>query len=247
MEVLFLYSVLGLAFGSFLNVLIDRLPRDQSIVYPPSHCPSCKTRLAVSDLAPVLSYLLLRGRCRYCGVSIPLRVPLVELSTGVLFGFLWWSFGPGTKLILASAYFSILLVVTVIDLEHRRILNKIIYPAILIAPFAALGYGISAIDILLGGLIGFLIMFLPYILSGGGLGAGDVKLGAFIGIFSGYPAIIVAMFGAAVFGGVAAAFLLLTHLRGRKDPVPYAPFLVLGGVVAFIWSRQLISWYLGLI
>ncbi|MSQ14481.1 MAG: prepilin peptidase [Dehalococcoidia bacterium] len=245
MEVLLLYSVLGLAFGSFLNVLIDRLPRDQSIAYPASHCPSCKTPLAVFDLVPVLSYLLLRGRCRYCRVSIPLRILLVELSTGVLFGSLWWFLGPGTKLILSSAYFSILLVITVIDLEHRRILNKIIYPAILVSPFAAIVYGASAKDIFLGGLIGFLLMLLPYILSGVGLGAGDVKLAAFIGIFSGYPAILVAMFGAAVFGGVAAGFLLLTHLRGRKDPVPYAPFLALGGVVALIWSEQLISWYLG--
>ena len=244
---LLLYSLLGLAVGSFLNVLMDRLPAGQSVVWPPSHCPSCKTGLAAIQMVPVLSYLALKGRCSYCSSPIPQRVLVVEIATAALFGFLWLWLGQGPKVYLASLYFSVLLVITVIDLEYRLILNKIMYPAIVVAPVVALAYGHDALDILLGGLLGFLFLFLPYLLSGGKLGAGDVKLGAFIGILSGYPNVMVAMFIASVIGGIAAAFLLVTGIKRRGDPVPFAPFLVFGAATGFLWGEQLLDWYLGFI
>ncbi|MBM2826775.1 MAG: pulO [Dehalococcoidia bacterium] len=241
------YSLIGLAVGSFLNVCIDRLPLGQSILHPPSHCPNCGKPIAVRDLIPVLSYALLGGRCRYCSASIPVRVPLVELGTGVIFGLLWLWLGPGVKLAVASLYAAILIVITVIDLEHRLVLNKVIYPAILLFPFAAFAYGVGVKEILLGGLAGFALMLVPYLASKGGLGAGDVKLAAFIGLANGFPNVLVAIFAASIFGGLTASFLLLTGLRGRKDPIPFAPFICLGGAVAFVWGEKILYWYIGLL
>ncbi|MFC1979307.1 prepilin peptidase, partial [Chloroflexota bacterium] len=113
-----IYGVLGLAIGSFLNVLIDRLPEKESLLRPPSHCPACQRRLAPKDLIPVLSYLWLRGRCRYCRSPIPRRVLWVELSTGLMFAFLWWRYGLTPELGITSFYFCLLTIILVIDLER---------------------------------------------------------------------------------------------------------------------------------
>lgn len=239
------YVILGLAVGSFLNLCIDRLPKSQSIITPPSHCSACQRRLGFTDLVPILSYLLLQGRCRYCGATIPLRVLAVEVILGGVFGFLWWWLGPGTQLLVASLYASLFIVIATVDLEHGLILNRVIYPAIVVAPFAAWVYGLGMMEIIAGGLTGFIIMLLPYLLYKGGLGAGDIKLGVFVGTISGFPEVLVAIFAAAIFGGITAAFLLLTGIKGRKDPIPFAPFLIVGATIALIGGKRLTSWYLG--
>lgn len=244
---LLFYAALGLAIGSFLNLCIDRLPAGRSLLAPRSHCEGCGRTLAPVDLVPVISYLALRGRCRGCGTHIPLRVLLVELATGASFAALWWWFGPGVPLLAASCFASLCILVAVIDLEHRLVLNRVIYPALLAGPLLAIALGTSLADSLLGGVAGGLLLLAPYLLYRAGMGGGDVKLAAFIGLVSGFPAVIVALFIAFVAGGLSSGALLLAGVRSRKDPVPFAPFLLAGGAAALLYGAPIISWYLALL
>jgi leader peptidase (prepilin peptidase)/N-methyltransferase len=241
------YTAIGLAIGSFLNLCIDRLPAGRSIIAPRSHCEHCRRVLGVVDLVPVISYLLLQGRCRSCGTSIPLRVLLVELAAGGSFAALFWWLGPGVPLLAASCFASVCILVAVIDLEHRLVLNRVIYPALLAGPLLALALGTSLADSLLGGVAGGLLLLAPYLLYRAGMGGGDVKLAAFIGLVSGFPAVILALFIAVVAGGFSSGALLLAGVRGRKDPIPFAPFLLAGGAAALLYGAPIISWYLGLL
>lgn len=245
-----LYALLGLAVSSFLNVCIDRLPERESIISPPSHCPACGRRLAPFDLIPLLSYILLRGRCRYCGALIPWRVLLVESTTGLLFVLLWYRYGFSLsedfpRLLLATLYTCFFIVIFFIDLEHHLVLNRVIYPAIVVAllfiPFAP---GHSAKELLLGGLIGFALLFLIAFVYPAGMGMGDVKLATFVGLVVGFPSVFVALLFSFVAGGSVGGGLLLTGLKGRKDPIPFAPFLVAGGMVAMLYGKEIIDWYL---
>lgn len=239
-----LYAVLGLVVSSFLNVCIDRLPAGESIVSPPSHCPTCGRRLAPLDLIPVLSYLALRGRCRSCGAPIPRRVLLVEVMTGLLFVLLGVRYDLSLRLLLATLYTCFFIVIFFIDLEHQLVLNRVIYPALVVAllaiPFTPHH---DAVKLLAGGAIGFGLLFLIALIYPAGMGMGDVKLAAFIGLIVGFPAIFAALLISFVAGGVIGGGLLLTGLKGRKDLIPFAPFLVMGGMVAMLYGQQLIHWY----
>lgn len=240
-----IYGLLGVVIGSFLNVCIDRLPGGQSIVHPPSHCPSCQRSLKAYELIPVLSYLILGGRCRTCGEKIPPRVFLVELGTGLLFALIWMRFGLSIETLLISLYSSLLIVMGVIDLEHQRILNVLVYPAIIL--------GLLTIPLnsegsfwlqLLGGGIGFGVLFLLAAVSPGAMGYGDVKLILFIGLIVGYPEILLVLFSSFVLGGMVAGFLLLTKQVSRKDPIAFGPYLALGGILTLLYGEAILTWWL---
>jgi len=250
------FALLGLAVGSFLNLCIDRLPQDKSIVRPGSHCDSCNQRLKAIDLVPVLSYLWLRGRCRYCGARIPLRSPFVEFGAAAVFAFLAWHYGLSRELAFAAVYAAIFIVIFVIDLEQKLILNVVVFPAMLLAfafsffwggyqefwPKVGPGFVLSA---LMGGAVGFLLMLLPYLITRGrGMGYGDVKLAALIGLMSGFPLVVVALLVGIVAGGVVAIFLLLSRLvKSRKAAIPYGPFLAVGAMVALLWGDRIFHWW----
>lgn len=253
--------VIGICVGSFLNVCIDRLPRGQSIVNPPSHCPTCGRKLKWIELIPVISYLWLRGRCRSCGTRIPRRILAVEVGTGLLFAFLGFSYGFGVEFLVLALWGGLFLVLAVIDLEHRLILNKIVYPAIgislLLSPFwPNLGFdrpflgsdGLlhSFLASLSGGLIFAALLFVIALIYSGGMGWGDVKMAALIGLITGFPSVLSAMMISFVSSGVVAIILLALRLRARKEAVPFAPFLSLGAFIALLWGPELITWYLGL-
>ena len=239
-----LYALLGLIVSSFLNVCIDRLPERESIVSPPSHCPACGRRLAPFDLIPLFSYLLLRGRCRYCGAPIPRRVLLVEATTGLLFVLLWYRYGLSLRLLLATLYTCFFIVIFVIDLEHQLVLNRVIYPAIVVALLAVpITPNHDAVKLLGGGAIGLGLLFLIAFIYPAGMGMGDVKLATFIGLVVGFPAVFAALLISFVAGGLVGGGLLLTGLKGRKDPIPFAPFLVAGGMAAMLYGEQIIDWY----
>jgi leader peptidase (prepilin peptidase)/N-methyltransferase len=230
---------MGLAVGSFLNVVADRLPRDESIVAPASHCGACGRRLPAFEMIPVLSYLALRGRCRACGAPIGARVLWVELVTGLLFGLAAWStlFGDGRSLahlFLLSAYLAVLVVVTVTDLEHGLILDAIIAPAIAAALLSlALDWPAWPLR-LLGGAIGAGAIALIIWLSQGGMGWGDAKLAGFIGLVLGWPGIGFALFLAFVSGGLVAGILLAAGRKQRGQTIALGPFLALGGAVLLL-------------
>ena len=250
------FTVLGVIIASFLNVCIDRLPVRQSIVFPPSHCPSCRHRLAVKDLVPVLSYLWLRGRCRYCRAAIPRRILWVEIANGALFALLYSQYGMGAELAVTAFYCCLFIVIMVIDLEHGLILNRIVYPAMVAAllisvflPGLAIvpGYVVPEIKYsAIGGGIGFGLALLVVILSRGGMGLGDVKMAALMGFAIGFPSIFFTLILAAIIGGVVAVVLLLAKKKKRKEGIPFAPILSLATIVTLLGGESILNWYLGL-
>ncbi|MFC1944183.1 prepilin peptidase [Chloroflexota bacterium] len=240
--------------GSFLNVCIDRLPRDQSLLGPPSHCPACGKRLGVFDLIPVVSYLLLRGRCRGCGAAIGRRTLIVELVTGFMFFTIAWYYGFGGQFLLLAYYASLFLMVTVIDLEHRLILNKVVYPALpvsFVLSFFVLPEphfpSADAASALFGCVAALGLLALPNLFYQEGMGWGDVKLAGLIGMATGMPVVLVALMVSIVSGGLIAIGFLLLGGKGRKGTIPFGPFLTLGAMVALLWGEGLIDWYRGLL
>ena len=218
--------------ASFLNVCIDRLPANQSLVFPPSHCDACNRRLAAKDNIPIFSYLWLRGRCRYCGAAIPRRILWVELGTAVLFGLACWRYGVSIELAVALFYICIFMVLMVIDWEKGLILNKIVFPAIAAAIVISAAFSIFLPDIeivpfigraAIGGGIGLVIFLLIVIVSRGGMGWGDVKLAALIGLATGFPLVFIALLIGVVLGGVVAALLLAVQDKETQGGYPLRP------------------------
>jgi len=249
------FLLLGLAVGSFLNVCIDRLPRGESILNPPSHCQACHHRLAARDLIPAFSYLWLRGRCRYCQASIPRRLLWVELATGGMFAFLYGHCGLTPELGVMAFYACLFIIIFVIDLEHGLVLNKVVYAGmaavLLIALFLPQPWitqlklhGVA--NFALGGAIGFVILLLIAIISRGGMGWGDVKLAGLIGLATGFPLVFVALIMGAILGGLVAAALLAMKKRGRMEAIPFGPFLSAAAIITLLWGGSILQWYLGL-
>lgn len=239
------FGILGAVIGSFLNVCIDRLPEGKSILSPPSHCPHCRRRLEPLELIPVLSYLLLRGRCRTCGENIPPRVFGVELGTGLLFWLIGHNYGTSWTAFFLCTHASLLITMGVIDLEHQRVLNVLVFPAI--------AWGLISILFmhlgrpwpwLLGGVIGFTVLFLIALISSGAMGMGDVKLGLYIGLIVGVPEVTLTLFMAFIAGGLMASILLLLKKIGRKDPIAFGPYLALAGIVTLLYGDTILTWWL---
>lgn len=252
---IFLFFLLGLEIGSFLNVCIDRLPRGESIVKPPSHCEACGHRLAAKDLIPLFSYLWLRGRCRYCRTSIPGKLFYVELVSGVIYAFLYWKYGLTPELGAMIFYAALFTIIFMVDLEKGVILNKIVYPAMAIAVIlGVLGIqpelpqwpveGIA--NIAMGGGVGFLFFFVLAVASRGGMGWGDVKLAGLIGLATGFPMVLVAIVLGAVLGGIAGVVLMVVKKKGMKSLIPFGPFLSVATMVTLIWGSDMLNWYAGL-
>ena len=241
------FALLGTAVGSFLNVCIDRLPAGKSLAYPPSHCDTCQHRLSPKDLIPVFSYLWLHGRCRYCQTSIPRRIPWVEIGTGLLFALAFWHYGLTAQFAVTAFYICIFLVLGIIDLEHKLILNKIVYPA------AAIALIIDAflpqpgiIDGVIGGAIGFGFLFIPILISRGGMGWGDIKMAALIGLVTGFPLVFVSLLLGIIAGGAVAGILLLLKIKSRKEAIPFGPFLSAAAIATLFFGNTILNWYLGI-
>ncbi len=234
-----LFGVLGASVGSFLNVVVHRVPRGISIVRPPSACPACGAPVRPRDNLPVVSWLLLRGRCRSCGEGISVRYPVIELLTAVLFVGAAWRFERVEEAAFVALASAVLVALAFIDLEHRRVPNKIVLPAAWAAAVwvvaAAIAHGEPgpAFASLASGAAGFAVLFAIAIASGG-MGFGDVKLAMFVGLVAGrlgWEAFALSLFAGFVAGGLVALGLLLSGRRGRKDAIPFAPMLCLGALV----------------
>jgi leader peptidase (prepilin peptidase)/N-methyltransferase len=252
-----LFFFLGAAVGSFINVVADRLPAGKSIISPPSHCSECQYRIPARDNIPIFSYLWLRGHCRNCGATIPRRLFWVELGTAVLFAFLYWHYGFSWELALVALYCCLFVILLLIDLEHKILPNKIVYPAMIFAiVIAALGsifgfeprgiadtgFRLWIVDAAIGGSTGFGLLLLIALLSRGGMGWGDVKLAGLIGLVTGFPLIFLALFLGMVSGGITAAILLISKLKSRKDAIPFGPFLSLAAMATLFWGSNLLNW-----
>jgi leader peptidase (prepilin peptidase)/N-methyltransferase len=220
----------GLAFGSFCNVLIYRLPRGQSIISPRSCCPQCKNAIAWFDNIPLLSFIILRGRCRKCSYKIPLRYFAVELSSGALAGFVVWKYGLTLKAIWLYAFLSILLIITFIDWYHRVIPDALSVGGILLGWIGSLRYlDVTLVDSILGSVVGagtLLVVAVIYkaVRKIDGLGGGDLKLMAMIGAFMGWQMVFPVLFLASLFGSIYGLYLIRGGGDG-KTAVAFGSFL----------------------
>ncbi len=235
--------LLGLVVGSFLNCVIYRLEKGKSFLKGRSFCPLCHRTLGFWDLIPLLSFLFLRGRCRYCKKKISFQYPLVELLVGIIFVLVFRYFGLESLLflLLVSCF---LVIIFVFDLKHYIIPDRVIYPAILIAFFYRLLFYFRDWHYLLSGL-GAALFFLIIVLitRGKGMGIGDIKLALFMGFLLGYPNILIALFLAFLIGAIIGVALVLLKKKGMKSEVPFGPFLVLGTFLALFWGDIIINWY----
>ena len=247
-------GLIGAAVGSFGNVVIHRVPRGMSLARPPSACPDCETPIRAGDNVPVLSYLLLQGRCRSCGSRISPRYPLVEAVVTVLWVVCALRFDVLEVAAFVALASTVLGLVAVIDLEHRRIPNVIVIPATVAALVWVFGVAAATGDwvvlvraVACGG--GFFAVLLVIALVSGGMGFGDVKLAAFIGLVTGRFGVGVAVAGALggfIFGGLVSVALLLARRRGRKDTLAFGPWMAAGAVAALLAGEGPVRSWLGL-
>jgi leader peptidase (prepilin peptidase) / N-methyltransferase len=242
-------ALFGAVIGSFLNVCIYRLPRHESIVWPGSRCPSCGGAIAWYDNIPLLSYLLLRGRCRNCRVPITMRYPLIEGANAAGYVTILWFFGESWTSVLYCVLFSALLVVTGTDLTHKIIPNVVTVPGIVLGLFgAATVLPVGPVNAFLGVVVGGGILWAlawasPYLFGKEGMGGGDIKLLAMIGAFLGWkPALLTIMIGSLT-GSVIGISLIAFRFMKRDEYIPFGPFLVLGAVISMFFAQPLVDWY----
>jgi leader peptidase (prepilin peptidase)/N-methyltransferase len=233
----------ALALGSFLNVVAARLPQKRSIVRPPSACMACATEIRWYDNIPLVSYALLRGRCRSCGAHIPLRYPAVELVTALLIAGCFLAFGLSADAFVASFFCAVLVAVSAIDLEHRIIPNRIVVPATGIVLVANTLLHPSP-QWILGGLGAFTFLLVTALIYPAGMGMGDVKLALLMGVMLG-KTVGVALFAGMLVGMLPSLVLFARHgLKARKMKIPFGPFLAVGGVVGLFWGDAILDAYL---
>lgn len=248
-------AVFGLLIGSFLNVVIWRVPRGESFVSPPSACPACRARIKPQDNVPVVSWLLLRGRCRSCGEPISRRYPLVEAATAVVFALTFWRFGLSAALPAYLYLAAIGVALFMIDIDVKRLPNRIVLPAYVALPvlLALASWGTGDWGALLragiGGAILYGFYFVAMVIYPSGMGFGDVKLAGVLGMalgWVGWGALVIGAFGAFVLGGVFSVGLLALKKADRKSGIPFGPWMLLGAAVGLAWGEGLWSAYLGL-
>ena len=243
--------IFGLLIGSFLNVCIYRIPKGESIIFPPSSCPSCGERIRWYDNIPVISYLLLRGRCRHCGGRIPLRYPIVELLTAVLTVVILWRFGLSVSAFYYLVLTYVLIVISFIDLDTMLVPVKLCYFAmlagILLSPLVP---EVSFKDSVLGasfgaGLILFIIETYAVFTGKEGMGYGDANIMALIGAFIGWQKVLLALFIASFVGALVGMGYVFLKGKSLKVAVPFGPFLSVGGYLTVLYGDKLLSLYLG--
>lgn len=248
---LLLAAIAGLSVGSFLNVVVHRLPRGQSPAWPASHCPKCERPLRWHHNIPVVSWIALRGRCAFCGDPIALRYPMVEISTAIVWVLVVWLTPPGwllaSRLVLAGA----LVALFVIDLEHQILPNAITLPGIAAGLLFALVAPPGPIDALLGTAVGGGVL---YAIAAGyyllrreeGMGMGDVKMLAMIGAFLGWRLVLVTLVLASCAGSIVGLAVMATERGGLRYALPFGTFLAVGALAAMLVGERLLEWYLGL-
>ena len=245
-----LIFLLGTIIGSFLNVCIYRIPKGQSIVYPPSHCPNCSTPLKWYNLIPILSFIFQKEKCRYCGEKISPQYPIVELLNALVYILLYNKFGFSLDFLFYGIVFSILIIIAFIDLKDMIIpdilvililITTIIYKLLTFILYSKYPDLLNSI----GGLVlSSLLFILIIVLSKGGMGGGDVTLIGSLGFILGIKNIFLTIFLSFILGAIISVILLITKIKGKKDPIPFGPFIILGFYITVFWGEKLINWYM---
>ena len=259
MSFYFILFVLGSLIGSFLNVCIYRMPRNQSIVWPSSRCPRCSNQIKFYDNIPIVSYyFLLRGRCRSCKEKISGRYPLVEALNAFFYMFVFWRFGLGWSFAIYSLFCSAMIVITFIDYDFQIIPDRITLPGIPLGllvgaffmpdPFlraTALGFKASIIGAVSGFSFFYMVAFLSIkILKKEGMGGGDIKMMAMVGAFLGWKAVILTTFLGSLFGSIIGIGLMVFKGRDKGSLIPFGPFLAAGALVSLFFGQEILIWYL---
>lgn len=243
--IVFLY---GIVFGSFLNVCIYRIPNNESIVNPPSHCGSCGNKLVWKDLIPLLSYIFLKGKCRYCGEKISFRYPGVELLTGLLLVGIYFRYGLTFDFFKYCVLTLFLIVIALIDYDTTDVYSSVIYTGIFIGVmfliFEKFMYSGSIGDYVMGAAVGIVIIGGIYLITGG-FGAGDIEIAVLCGVFLGWKMEIYFILGSFIIGGVIATIIILMKKKSKKDYMPLGPSLAMGAYVVLIMGENLILRLIG--
>ncbi|OEC02369.1 prepilin peptidase [Lysinibacillus sphaericus] len=242
-----LVFVFGLVFGSFFNVVGLRVPMKESLIQPPSHCTTCQRQLTPKDLIPVLSYIVLRGKCRSCGQKISWIYPLMELLTGILFTFSYWQFGFSEEFIVALLLISLLVIVVVSDIAYMLMPDKVL---LCFLPLLVIGRMLAPLtpwwDSIVGAVFGFGILYSIAVVSRGGIGGGDIKLFFLLGLVLGTINTLLTLFIAAFIGMVVGIIVLQVRQQGRKTPIPFGPSIALAAVIVYFYGNVIVQWYVGL-
>lgn len=242
----FIIFILGLVIGSFLNVCIYRIPKEESIVFPSSHCTSCNHKLMAWDLVPLFSYLFLRCRCRYCNEEISARYPSIELLNGLLYLIIYFKFGLTIITIKYCILASILVVIGIIDYDTQFVFTSTtITSGVIGAIFIivqAFAYKNGVMDLIIGGIVGAICIGVIVFMTKG-MGTGDIEVAAVCGIFLGVKGILLGLFLAIVIGGVAGIIILLLKLKKAKEKIAFVPFIAIGSLISMVWGIKILECY----
>lgn len=251
-NITFFIACFGLIIGSFLNVCIYRIPNEESIAFPPSHCGKCDNQLKSMDLVPILSYIFLRCKCRYCGEKISIQYPLVELFTSILFVLIYIKFGYSFDFFKYVVLVALLIVIAMIDYKTTDVYTSTtIFGGVAGMIFLAIGYFTNSLEFppihyVIAAVIPALFLFLIAYFTGG-MGYGDVEIVAVCGLFLGIPAMGVCMFLSFLIGGLSGIVMLVTKIKNRKDAIPFGPFIAIAALISILFSDKLINMYLNFI
>ncbi|RSL32627.1 prepilin peptidase [Salibacterium salarium] len=237
--------IIGLVFGSFFNVVGLRVPKGESIVRPRSHCPSCNTTLQTVDLIPVLSYLILRGKCRTCQTLVSPFYPVIELMTAVLFTTAWLQWGLSWEWIMALLLISLLIIIVVSDISAMLIPDKILL--IFVIPILGLRMTAAPLfpwwDAWFGAALGFLLLLVIAIVSKGGMGGGDIKLFTLLGLFFGWKGLLLTFFLSVFLGAAVGGCGLMIGKVKRGKPMPFGPYIAAGSILTLFAGDVILHWY----
>lgn len=244
-----LVIIIGLVIGSFLNVCIYRIPREESISYPPSHCSTCNHKLNALDLVPIFSYIFLKGKCRYCKDKISLRYPSIELLNALLYLFIYINYDFTLDFFKYCIFTSLLIVIAMIDYNTQDVYtSSIIFGGIVGVAFTALGYILYKNELMqpiFGAIIGFGIIALIVILTKG-MGDGDAEIALICGLFLGVKGVLLTLFLGIIIGGIIATIILAFKLKNLKDSMAFGPCLAIGALITMLWGNGILSTYLSL-
>jgi leader peptidase (prepilin peptidase)/N-methyltransferase len=246
-------AMFGLLIGSFLNVVALRTLKHESIAFPPSHCVNCGHRLGVFDLIPILSYLALSGRCRYCKERISPIYPIGESFAALLYGVCAWHFGINNEIIPALVFASILIMISVTDIREMLIPNRIVYSGMLllalirlfIHPLPLMNYGIGFF--IGGGILLGISVIGTIILRKEGMGGGDLKLFALVGLVLGIKLTLLSIFVSSLLGTLFGVAMMVIGRYERGKPIPFGPFIAAGSMISYLWGNQIVQWYLDVV
>lgn len=238
-----LIFVIGLIVGSFLNVCIYRIPREESIVFPPSHCPNCKLNLKWKDLIPLISYIVLKGRCRFCKSRISPLYPFIEFLNAILYLLIYLKFGLSIEFVKFAFLTSLVIVIGVIDYFTTDIYTNTIFAGVIVgAVFAIISFFIDGrvFTYILGAIIGGGVISIIILLTNG-MGWGDAELFCIIGLFLGVRLTLVTLFLSFIIGGVVGGILIILKVKSRKDYIPFGPFISIGAIAAILFGELIIN------